>query len=684
MERIKRMERKTVLIRNLVQKLCNPQQEPLARYQTSYAYEFSEISERLCFQGWQTPREFLAREDRGFYKALSVFEQTSSSSSIENNKDSNNMPYFIRTETIGFLDDYFLSDDYTFNKNIVLVGPKGSGKTTAQNQWLHLNKGNLKNRKILYLRCDATYLYDFWNEALIGNVSESLVPLSDILPTINDYFDFLLLAKIAKSEPDGFGNCILNDLTSENIQFPYKEDRAEESAQRVSKSISWYLRDHVRLRLEHDEKYVRHLFFDKPSKRREYFRWIDCAKALKVWMNISDYKLLKFLDGVDNLHLNTDEGTELYDRFLPELRSFILRAASSNEIRVGVMRNRTYIDIMKRDPVTLSSTDIVDPKYIRHYPPNTKKVIKKRIDWLRSDARFEECATTIEASIEILPDNEIIHDNIRTLIGSATSLAEHVRFRYRQLGGQADLKHQASVQVNRNLFLNGRFHLATQNEFTRMNREKGLPYINPFWFDDDVSYAQEPDILLLRIRMLEFLKNGDMQEEHLKTCLKGAFRYDLSHIEQALKDARAFGWIDSKSEKKGSSHIIYELSRTGKFLLMDLLADVDVLYMLALDTRLPHKLFEDGLIAVHTNHVYHRSGYIGAAVVTVIAFTRYLSEVIQYDLSNATLSVNGQYSQEFLSPSAIARLATHLDKILDGASEEDWELILSKYRFFDI
>jgi hypothetical protein len=673
--------RKKILIQNLLKRLKQPQLPP-SRYQASaYAYDYSELSNKLCFQSWRTPREFLLKLDKDFHTELLKFERTSAAPSIEINNALRDTQYFVQTETVNEFNDRLLADDILFS-NIVLIGPKGSGKTTFQNHWIEKNRSVLEQRKTLSLCCDATYLYDFWNESLAGNFPLSPTPLSDSLPTIDDYFNFLLLTSIANSRPGRIERLIFDQLASEGVVFPFKEDRAVESTNRVPKSISWYLSNHVKQRVEGDDDYIKHLFLEKPTRRREYFRWRDCANQMKKWMRESDYLLLKFLDGVDNLHLNTDEGTSLYDAFLPELRNHVQRIPLSNEVNVTVMRNRTYIDIMKRDPVTLSAEKNVNPECIYHSPPNTKDIIEKRIAWLRNNPSSEECANTIEASIGVLPNNDIIHDNIRTLIGSTVSLAAHVRFRYKQLAGQADLKHQATVQINRNLFLNGRFHLATQREFIRMNREKGLPFINPFWFDDDLSLNKEKDPLLLRIRMLELLMNGDMREESLIEYLVDKFRYDRPDVEQTLKDARAFGWIDSKSEKKGTSHITYEISPAGDFLLNELLSDIDVLYMLALDTRLPRVFFDEGLIQVHSNHIYHRSGYIGAAVITAIAFIRYLADVIDNDLK--TINKDKQYTQFFLSSKAISKLEIHFDKILESASNEDWDLIISKYKNLEV
>lgn len=648
------------------------------------AYNDPVLRKKLAYKSFIRPRQYLDRVDMPFQESLVSYKETAVSATFNPHKSDHNSPYFVPTDTLKDLNHCLrlgLCESWIY-RHVVYIGPKGSGKTSMHNHWLSINRQNLEKGNILYLRCDAQRLYDSWNQIKSSDPSVD----TDRMPSIDDYFDFQLLAVLAwEMNKKGLAESILNQLRNDRVTFPYKEAQAIDSYQRIPKPIHWYITEHIHNTIDRDPKrdyIVENLFRDKKSRRREFFRWQECASSVKQYLRCKNIKLLLILDGVDNLHLNTTPGTDMYSLLIPQLTKFVLRTGPSNELKLAVMRERTWIDVQLRDANTVGCDTTVEPEIIEHTPPETWKVAASRIQWMEKMNMSRDCIDTLRATLRTLPSGEILHYNMRTLIVNSATLAEQTRFRWHQLGKDVDLAKQAMQLMKRNLFLNGYFYLETQKTFPSRNREKGLPYLNPFWIDDKfLQSKRQPSNLLLRIRLLELLFKASLPHALLVRFLVSGFGYNLDVVTQAIQDARAFGWIDSRRDETEEHSITYDISPTGIYLLTDLLNDIDVLYMLALDTPLPQRFFQQGLVAVHVNHVHQRSGYVGAALVTVISFLLWLfalkrrdSILIQHDL------LEDSYEPQFLASSSIDIITSSLCNKLEEAHDDDYNLFEHAYK----
>jgi hypothetical protein len=435
------------------------------------------------------------------------------------------------------------------------------------------------------------------------------------------------------------------------------------------------------------------MFENTGTKRRQWNRWKQCARSVKDFLKRKDIKLLLILDSVDNLHLNTEAGVRIFNLLLPELRKFTLRKGASNELRLAVMRERTWIDINEDEPSISGSDQSAELAKIMHKPPDLKDVMNKRLEWLHNtliqDIKNENirisCVHAITAAMESIPDSEVLHDNIRNIIYNSATLAEQTRFRWHQLGKKNDLNlfKQASQLMKRNLFLNGEFYLQTQETFiTNKNREKGYPYINPFWIDENKfpQNKDKPSNLFVRIRMLELLANNNLTHFKLLEYLEDGFGYDKLIVNHVVKDARAFGWIDSKiDDTEIKQDVALVLSRTGSYLLDDLLRDVDVLYMLALDTLVPSYYLDNGLFPAHSNDI-ERSGYIGSMAVTIVSFMHWLCINYRHDQQFVNIEkIRENYEQIFLTQNYIELIARELGDKLGSAHQDDLEIFISAY-----
>jgi hypothetical protein len=654
-----------------------------------YPYHDKRLLARLRPLDYKSPGHFLAKEDKDFHRDVNSYEATSDSTPYSPSRPSDELhAYFVKTSTYNDLADHLQRDDSGnwLYRNVVYIGPKGSGKTSMQNYWLNENHKDMAESNIFYIRCNAQELYDSW-----GKIKPDFT--IDLYPTIFDYFDFQLLSVLSgHKKHSGISNKLMAIIKSSGRMFRHKQSRAEDGSEYSLKSIYDYIDGHICARLESNSEYITsHLFPDKVSKRREYFRWKECSKAARHLLDEHGVYLLYILDGVDNLHLNTEPGINLYQQLLPDLTEFILRKGPPNELRLAVMRNRTWLDIISQDHSTTGCMRVAVPEKIQHQIPNVNDIVKKRTEWIsernKNSADAQDLSRisilVIQAAAAALPSTDIMHDNLRNIIVNSAALAKQVGFRWHQLrrDSSVDLWKQAQKLMKRNLFLNGEFILETNDTFYEKNRVKGLPYVNPFW-TDPVKCSQrksKTSLLFLRIRLLELLWNNYLNHTELFHFLKEGFGYDKCCVEQVIKDSRAFGWIDSIAYNEDTKDVTYELSATGRFLLDDLLGDLDVLYMLAIDTLVPKHLIDNNLFTVHTNHLT-RSGYAGSAALTVISFLRYLQMRLTQDQNEIDYACLGSaYCKRFLDELHVYKVATSIGVNLAESHESDLDIFRRAY-----
>ena len=114
-------------------------------------------------------------------------------------------------------------------------------------------------------------------------------------------------------------------------------------------------------------------------------------------------------------------------------------------------------------------------------------------------------------------------------------------------------------------------------------------------------------------------------------------------------------------------------------MLDQLLCDLDVLYMLAIDTLIPKCLIDQNLFLVHTNHLT-RSEYAGSAAVTVLSFLRYLQMRLTQDQNHIDSECLGNsYRQIFLNEQYVEKLANSIARSLKETHESDLNTFKREY-----
>lgn len=130
---------------------------------------------------FKSSKEYLETHDSEFQDQLNIFKKTLAAATYSPHRPLLDSPYFVATETLDEL-DILLPNSNISSSHVVHIGPKGSGKTTIQNQWLNMNHEKLEEKNVFYVRCDAPKLFEFWEE----NTTECDSWPTEYLPTVEE------------------------------------------------------------------------------------------------------------------------------------------------------------------------------------------------------------------------------------------------------------------------------------------------------------------------------------------------------------------------------------------------------------------------------------------------------------------------------------------------------------------
>lgn len=658
------------------------------------AIEIAEVRDQLLPEGCSDLREFFEKKDPAFIAAWARFVKAIPTPEFNPYKQYVGAAWHVPTETEAKLShtvELYL-DEPDAKRNIVVVGNKGSGKTASQNLWLSEFNAGLEARNVFWVRCDAAKLFEVWTKIRVAEKLGEISPEIIDLVGISEYFDMQLVyvfAKYCLHEDRAFLRDILNGLKEDDIAFdmPAGYGEAAETERQsvhafITGTVARELSAHERSRPK--ESYMLHLLeVGSKSRGRERRRWRACSRRLQEFMSGKGIAVMRLLDGVDNVHINDPESQRCYSQMVPLVREFIFsHPPAVRDINIACMRQRTLIDCAS-GPTLRNTLRHIDMKRIEHVAPKETDVVAQRCKYLLPAGKTQSSDDVAALFSKVNAVNYpwiqmVFHANVRSYLYNCASLVLHLRFRLQH--GVLAVAEQILIQRTRNLFLNGRLFLDTISYWHAINNEQGVVVHNPFIGDRTV--AAQGDISgwfgLARVRLLEALSQATsaVDNDVLLMHLSNAFKYPENVVKQCVDDARAFGWIDSVETAADSSFGLV-ISDLGKFVLNELVGNVDALYYFALDASMPHKMIAAGMFPSHRN-VAGRTGYRSAAIASTISFlsaalVRDQIERSTFEYARANTVDNGLFvdSPSFLSKAHWRRVSAHILRIIDQFDAED-------------
>jgi len=217
----------------------------------------------------------------------------------------------------------------------------------------------------------------------------------------------------------------------------------------------------------------------------------------------------------------------------------------------------------------------------------------------------------------------------------------------------------------RNLFLNGRLYLNSRKSYFLISNE-GRFFYNIFYSNINQQ--------LCTLRILQTLKVITTQYSLLIEFLQFAFGYNYSQIKKSFQLLESFNLIrpqlneDHKHENheeiiqseeiKLDKNDLIDFCITEKGIMLEKLifSDIDILYLLALDTQVPDWVLPN-YIDSFENSPESRSYYIPNCIKSGVSFLNYLRLIDNVEIENLNNKIDSHIvNQKLISESKIEEL----------------------------
>jgi hypothetical protein len=366
------------------------------------------------------------------------------------------------------------------------------------------------------------------------------------------------------------------------------------------------------------------------TKQLNKRKWISISLSLQYFLRSRGIKILKIVDGIDNVHIN-DERSKIYYRHMIDATSkFLNYRPDDNVVNLLVMRERTYIDSCNY-PIQQDTRDYIGTLEIQLPPAEFAEILTKRYEYavkniFNKGSLYDQIASKVIKNINN-NNNNLHHNNVRAFLYNKMSLISLTYYRSKQIAHPyVDVLSLVKSLENRNRFLNGRLYLDTKNDWHKLNNELGLCCMNIFYYDSgrflNTDGFKWP--LLCTTRILQVLKQNPrgVNNSELIDYVHSMFGYQKEQIKLALDNLRAFGMVDSGFK----INLYYEITEKGIMYLSNSFISQDALYYFALDSTIPEAFVSNNFVIPHDNKLKsHRSGYPSAVVISITSFLLFLN-----------------------------------------------------------
>ncbi len=573
-------------------------------------------------------------------------------------KDYFPLKYFIKPTKVWELYDSILNNiNYPAFQKFIHIGEKGSGKTITQNCWLHKNHKKLEENKVFWIRCDVHKLYQLYQRT-------SLTPKANITPpvTIEEYLKVQFIYVFAKyiDKSDLFKE-IYNKIKVEGPKYTRRANRKnilntetipiEKGVEDIINSIK--VEKGKPTNYSHAMYMLKQAMLPTNITQFAFEQWLYLSDALQRYLLDNGYKILKIVDGLDNIEFLNNNGLEYYKMLLDTVADFVFTKPEPGVFRLTSMRGSSLNDLKR---VHVHATDPIgyDMHYltINHTTPKLKDITTQRANLFFTELNQELTEKEIRTKehqeyIKILKEvflnqdtlyenNDFFNNNMRALLHSKLSLTLQMLFRYLQKGAgiiNNRIEYDYQILFRRNLFLNGYLYLDTKSLGLKTIKQGSILY-NIFYFNNDSSKTVGKWTGLCSIRIMQYLRrsNGATTKNTCK-ILQTSFSYKKSYIKKCISILWTYGFIESYTNTN-VNRIYYRITTKGEMALTYILSDFDTLYYFSLDTPICSHFVKKGFIQSHRNHILINkntqenipisSDYPSASIISTISFILFI------------------------------------------------------------
>ncbi|MBK8566949.1 MAG: hypothetical protein IPN76_27380 [Saprospiraceae bacterium] len=330
------------------------------------------------------------------YKVFDYIKKCFGNDSVNPGKEYRPLLFFVKSQEIfDEMDIMFDMLEEGVNKTIVHVGNRGSGKTITQNCWLYQNNKKLEEKNVFWVRCDGHKLYQLW---LNYNKSDEFDENKHV--TISEYFNLQILYVFVKyydKEDRPLFKSIYEEIIKEDLKY---YSLATSTGTKVdSKSFINGLAELKNSIKAEDGKhegfsYIYDVIMKETQRNVNFynksrFLWLRMSEAFQSFLLGAGYKILKFIDGLDNIELSVPHSKDYYYRMLSQAYDLVCRNRDKNVLYFIAMRERTYEEFKNQYPIATDTQDYNSGLFkISHQVCCLCEIYTKRIQFLNQEKDF--------------------------------------------------------------------------------------------------------------------------------------------------------------------------------------------------------------------------------------------------------------------------------------------------------
>ncbi|MBF0310897.1 MAG: hypothetical protein HQL56_15360 [Magnetococcales bacterium] len=516
---------------------------------------------------------------------------------------------------------------------ILVIGPKGSGKSTTQNILLSTQTHWIQeNLRLCWFRCDAHKLYKLWEKHSASDV------------TLEDYLKIQLAYVVIKYGANYknklFGKIIDYARTLSLVTYIGPNTRGE-----IKSDI---FIDQLLEKIEKESgdaddsafiKIIDNSLCNRTIRRLEYNKIIDLSDMLKkIILSKYNMRIMYVVDGVDNILWHKARNANHYIQFIKTISETAV--LPRKDIWVFSIRPETleHMKFSYDGSISPLSSNLDSCPQVQINTINVKELIQKKVAICKhpKSSEFVNSKKNLELKMgqtqlkhydDLLQDvsNDFI-EVLETLSNTTQNSQDPIQYLFRSdirecsqnlltaflyqvfmqttfndFDIQSKGKKRFERLIYRNLFLHGELFKNTTTENDSSNDSPILP--NLFWYDISKVRPDQQRIWygLCGLRILQTIYAmgpSYATKEAVSVHLVNFFDYDESIINNTFDRYIQCGLISYKLiEMNQQSTIQCTLSDRGIFMISLLFRKIDLLYFMALDTPL---LFGN-LVACHNN-----------------------------------------------------------------------------------
>ena len=579
------------------------------------------------------------------------------------------------------------------NNPLLLIGPKGSGKTFYLNYFLNTESEELyKTNKLVWFRLDYSTLYDRLTNLIDPRDLDlkNLLTLKNFIDVHIAYISFRyrnglsVFLKICDENNTEMLDFILDEYNS-NAEYSEIVNSPDLLVDKYKKLIKAFASEPDRIRQDWFKMQIDQI--DGLISIKKSVKEIQLLSyAIRKYLQLKGYKVVYIIDGIDNIdyykHYNT------YSKMLRQLVLMFLSNVTDKRYKgkcIISLRSETYNHIQGdtsfRPEKVLSRTifrvhgldpaEILNKKIPATVKPTAKyfKNKKSSID-TRVKQNFVNIIVDESKGLEINMGERYISNHnsefeqfsddffVQLLKIMANNKKVPQELFYNTPDGQliyklfynhnmrAFLHNFINIFIYKRLFeekmnavSTNRSYLITEGMLLNGHLyldtkehpyEYGKCIPNIFYFDRLASSNIWHG--LCGMRLLQYIKSGSFNFKSILSTLHKLFNYEIDVIKHRLFYFLSHGLL-SYEHKINSDEKIYLITEKGKFLLHYIFTDINLFYYLALDTPLGEDIIDGNkYIKIHSNNKKFWEEYIESCILTSISFSRYIIQTDIFEL----------------------------------------------------